>query len=264
VSTLHNDSFEAAKDFEHTENILKALDFETAPDWLLAKVTTGETLWDTRFPGRLLLVRVCRTCQCASASCICDAPVIDAIPVWRRGQGANEKLARYLGVKKEVHTAEKSLPSFKPYTAAEMARRITLWSPVKGVPSRHPAAVYMRKLFAEGDRVLVQLIHATETYIRVDDTFYNSRDTGDVRIYTSSKGSVTVTLVASTNEKGEESKQFYVGQRRDKESIVSPSSSTREYEQIAKQLNADGLATRSGGTWFAATVRKIVIAQQAQ
>ena len=40
--------------------------------------------------------------------------------------------------------------------------------------------------------------------------------------------------------------------------------SGRNYEQIAKQLNVDGLATRSGGVWFAATVRKIVLAQQAQ
>ena len=36
-------------------------------------------------------------------------------------------------------------------------------------PSEHPAAIYIRKLFHEGDRVLVQLIHATKTYVGKND-----------------------------------------------------------------------------------------------
>jgi hypothetical protein len=33
------------------------------------------------------------------------------------------------------------------------------------------------------------------------------------------------------------------------------------YEGTARQLNVEGIKTRSGGKWFAATVRKIILAQ---
>jgi DNA invertase Pin-like site-specific DNA recombinase len=35
----------------------------------------------------------------------------------------------------------------------------------------------------------------------------------------------------------------------------------RNWEQISNQLNADGFKTRSGGSWFPATVRRIVLAR---
>jgi DNA invertase Pin-like site-specific DNA recombinase len=36
----------------------------------------------------------------------------------------------------------------------------------------------------------------------------------------------------------------------------------RNWESISNQLNAEGFKTRSGGNWFPATVRRIVLAQQ--
>ncbi len=35
----------------------------------------------------------------------------------------------------------------------------------------------------------------------------------------------------------------------------------RNWEHISNQLNLDGFKTRSGGNWFPATVRRIVLAQ---
>jgi hypothetical protein len=221
---------------------IQMFDNSEPPDWLLAKLASGEVLWNKGDEGQLLLVRVCRTCQCAQSSCICDAPVTDSIPIWRDGQGMNERLAKYLKGKKEVHAAEKSSPSFKPRTAQEMQRRVTLWTPVKGVPSYHPFAFYMRKLFQPSDRVLIQLIHATETFFVRDDVYFTSRDGVT---YRSSNGQ---TLTVNKDEE----KKCYVGAIGVKENLVSPRASTKKqpgtlvkvtdetFAHTLKAKNADG------------------------
>jgi DNA invertase Pin-like site-specific DNA recombinase len=43
--------------------------------------------------------------------------------------------------------------------------------------------------------------------------------------------------------------------------IVALRSSGSNYEQIARQLNADGVKSRTGGQWFPAGVRRVVIAR---
>lgn len=212
------------------------------PDWLMGEIAMGTVVWDSRYEGQLLLVRVCHTCQCAQTSCICDAPVIDAIPIWRQRQGTNEKLRKYLKSKKAVHAAERSLPTFKLHTPEEMKGRMTLWLPVKGMPSQHPAAVYMRKLFAEGDRVLLQLIHSTETWIKRDDIYYTSRD---ARTYRARTGQ---TLLVNKDTEG----KFYIGEVGVKENLVTPQASTEKHPrsladatdevfiQTLKDKNEDG------------------------
>lgn len=45
--------------------------------------------------------------------------------------------------------------------------------------------------------------------------------------------------------------------------LVALRSSGANYEAIARQLNAEGIKTRSNGDWFPATVRKIVLANSA-
>jgi hypothetical protein len=222
------------------------------PNWLSAEVAAGRVGWNTKprvinsdtrdEVGSVLLIRVCRTCQCAQLSCICDAPTLDVVPIWKRGAGLNHRLVKYLKVKKAVHGAEKSLPSFKPYNTAQMLCRQTLWTPIKGVPSKHPAAVHMRRLFLKNDRILVMLIHSTQTWIKRGDVYYTSRDGKN---YVSRDGQV---LLVKTNAEGKK----HVGEAATKENLVSAQASTEEYPrslanatdevfiQTLKEKNADG------------------------
>jgi hypothetical protein len=112
----------------------------------------------------------------------------------------------------------------------------------RAAPSQHGSAVYMRSLFQEGDRVLVQLIHATETFIKHDGIYYTSRDGEN---YRSRDGK---TLVVNKDAKG----KCYVGAVGIEKNLVTPRASTEEYPrsltaatseafiQILKEKNVDG------------------------
>ena len=144
--------------------------FKTAPpEWLTAKLAKQDAHMDPDEQGAIR-VYVCRNCQCALPDCLCgEIFAVDNVLIWRPKQGLNTRLSFYLKNKKDVHAAERAQKTangkeFVPYTAEDMQRRITLWASVPR-QSNHPAATYMRKLFVNTDRVLVQLIHANETWV---------------------------------------------------------------------------------------------------
>jgi len=98
------------------------------PAWLGVEIEARRAKWSDKEDG-LILATVCRTCQSSLNSCICEAPHPDTVPIWREGQGINERLLKYLRSKRDVHAAERLVPSFTLHTAEEMSQRLTLWSP---------------------------------------------------------------------------------------------------------------------------------------
>ena len=106
------------------------------PSWLFEKMMTNEVFQDGTHRG-VLCFRVCRNCQSTLASCICGSPTTgDFVPVWRQGQGLNDRLVAYLSEKKAKHEAERvtwldnhgTVNSKAPSTPEQMRARQTLWA----------------------------------------------------------------------------------------------------------------------------------------
>jgi DNA invertase Pin-like site-specific DNA recombinase len=64
-----------------------------------------------------------------------------------------------------------------------------------------------------------------------------------------------------TNGKCEGRKPFghYQDEAQARDRIVNLYSSSGKYDHVAKTLNAEGIKTRSGGEWYPATVRRIIL-----
>ncbi|MGH2507726.1 MAG: AAA family ATPase, partial [Ktedonobacteraceae bacterium] len=89
----------------------------------------------------LFNVKVCRNCQSSILDCICDTPAEDLVPIYRNGQGTNQRFAYYLREKHTAHTAERSAYQVAidagkvdgfvypdlARPAAEMRSRMKLW-----------------------------------------------------------------------------------------------------------------------------------------
>jgi hypothetical protein len=74
----------------------------------------------------------------------------------------------------------------------------------------HPTADYLRRLFLADDRVLIFLLHSTETYIRLGDSCYTSRDTTTSktevyeRVYSRKGADYRVRFTPFKDEKGKD------------------------------------------------------------
>ena len=111
-----------------------------------------------------VFLRVCESCYLTLRRCRCGEKKKESERlVYNRGVGLNQKIIDSLKRNEEAAQNAQVVSSVTALPSAETTQDME-----GAKPSTHLATLYMRKLFLPEDRVFLQLIHSTETYIGKD------------------------------------------------------------------------------------------------